>query len=344
MQFPTYTSPHLQPPNTVNRVMLQVILALIPGTVAMVWYFGAGVLLNMVIATVAAVTCEATLLALRGKPLRPFLSDLSAVVTALLLALALPTLTPWWVTVVGTAFAIVVAKQLYGGLGYNPFNPAMAGYVVVLIAFPLEMTTWLAPSMLQERTLGLLDTLAYVFTGTLTPGRSLDAMTMATPLDTMKTQLGLGATIGEIRASPLFGDFGGKGWEWIGNWFFLGGLWLVYKRVITWHIPVSMLGGLFLVALFFYPLDPDSHPFPLFHIFSGGAMLGAFFIATDPVTACTSDKGRLIYGAGIGILTYIIRTWGGYPDGVAFAVLLMNMAVPTIDYYTQPRVFGHGKH
>jgi electron transport complex protein RnfD len=147
--------------------------------------------------------------------------------------------------------------------------------------------------------------------------------------------------ISEIRQSPLWGDFGGRGWEWVGNWYLLGGVILLYKRVISWHIPVAMLGTVLVFAMLFHFLDQEAHPFGLFHIFSGATLLGAFFIATDPVSAATTKKGQLIYGAGIGALTYIIRRWGGYPDAVAFAVLLMNMAAPMIDYYTQPRVFGH---
>jgi len=263
-------------------------------------------------------------------------------VTAVLLALALPPLAPWWVTVTGTAFAIVVAKQLYGGLGYNPFNPAMVGYVVLLISFPREMTVWPAADVVSGHYAGILESVRIVFTGQPVVA-SLDAFTGATPLDLMKTQLGLNQTVAEAWVSPVFGDFGGKGWEWLGNGFFIGGLWLLYKRVITWHIPVAVLGSLFLMALVFSAYDPGSYPSPLFHLFSGGAMLGAFFIATDPVSAATTPKGRLVYGAGIGILTYVIRTWGGYPDGIAFAVLLMNMATPTIDYYTQPRVLGQEK-
>jgi electron transport complex protein RnfD len=166
---------------------------------------------------------------------------------------------------------------------------------------------------------------------------------MATPLDLMKTELGLNRTITEIRENPLFGDFSGRGWEWIANWYAVGGLYLMYKRVIGWQIPLAMLLGLGAIATVFFLYDADSHASPAFHIFSGGAMLGAFFIATDPVSGSTTPRGRLVFGAGIGVLVYVIRTWGGYPDGVAFAVLLMNMAAPTIDYYTQPRVFGQDR-
>jgi electron transport complex protein RnfD len=268
---------------------------------------------------------------------------LSAVVTALLFAVAVPPTLPWWLTVLGILFAIVVVKQLYGGIGYNPFNPAMAGYVFLLVSYPVEMTSWLPPIMLNDNPLGFLETLSLIFTGGLPSGLTIDAITAATPLDEMRTSLDLNKMIPEIRESPLWGDFGGRGWEWVGNWYFLGGLWLLYKRTITWHIPVSMLGALIVLAGIFYLLDPQSHPFPAFHVFSGGAMLGAFFIATDPVSACTTKRGQLIYGAAIGALVFVIRTWGGYPDAVAFAVLLMNMAAPTIDHYTQPRIFGEHK-
>jgi electron transport complex protein RnfD len=254
-----------------------------------------------------------------------------------LLALALPPLAPWWIPVIGSLFAIVIAKQLYGGLGYNPFNPAMAGYVVLLISFPRELSLWPATGQL----LGLQDTLLLVFTGSLPDTLTLDAITMATPLDAVKTRLGLSETLTEIRDSDVFGSFAGAGWEWINLWFLLGGLWLLQQKIIKWQIPAGMLGGLFLTALLFYAWNPDVYASPLFHLFSGAAMLGAFFIATDPVSASTTPRGGLYYGLGIGVLTYVIRTWGGYPDGVAFAVLLMNMAAPTIDYYTRPRVFGH---
>jgi electron transport complex protein RnfD len=343
MFFRTASSPHGHGLDDVGTIMRQVIYALLPGIALYVYFFGWGLLVNLTIAIAVALGSEALLLRLRQRPLVPYLNDGSAVVTAMLLALALPPLVPWWITALGAAFAIIFAKHLYGGLGFNPFNPAMAGYVVLLVSFPHAMNSWLPPDMLSTHHLGLLDTLFAIFTGHLPGGLSLDALTSATPLDTMKTQLKLDRTVSEIRASPLFGDFGGKGWEWLGNMFFLGGLWLIYRGVITWHIPASMLGALIAMALIFSIGNPDAHPSAAFHLFSGAAILGAFFIATDPVTASTTPRGRIIYGAGIGIFTYVIRTWGGYPDGVAFSVLLMNMAVPTIDYYTQPRVFGHAR-
>ena len=264
-------------------------------------------------------------------------------VTAWLLALALPPLLPWWQTVLGSVFAIVVVKQLFGGIGYNPFNPAMAGYVLLLVSFPVTMTRWLPPEVAGGQALSFADSLHIIFSGTPPLDQTWDSLSSATPLDQMRSELSQNRMISEIRQSPLWGDFGGKGWEWIGNWFLLGGLFLLWRRVINWRIPVSMLGSLALVAGLFWAIDPETHPFPAFHLFSGGAILGAFFIATDPVSASTTPRGQLIYGALIGLMIFVIRTWGGYPDAVAFSVLLLNMAAPTIDYYTQPRVFGQRK-
>jgi len=324
--------------------MVQVALAMVPGIAVCVGFFGPGVIINILFAVAVALAGEAAMLRLRNRPLASFLSDGSAVITAMLLAVALPPLSPWWLTLIGVLFAIVVGKQLFGGLGYNPFNPAMLGYVMLLISFPREMTTWLPPVSLSQHPLGWLDTLGVIFTGHLPGGLSIDAVSMATPLDTMKTQLRLQHSVEQILGSgSLFGSLGGKGWEWVNVAFLAGGLWLIYKRIVSWHIPAAMLGALAVLAVIFYGMNPAAYTSPLFHLFGGAAMLGAFFIATDPVTASTTPRGRLIYGAGIGILTYVIRTWGGYPDGVAFAVLLMNIAAPTIDYYTQPRVFGHKK-
>jgi electron transport complex protein RnfD len=343
MEFSTATSPHTVKALSVGQIMRQVLYALVPGTLAYVYYFGWGLLFNISIACLAALACEALILALRRAPVKPALADNSAIVTAWLFALALPPLTSWWLTVLGVAFAIVIAKHLYGGLGYNPFNPAMVGYVVLLISFPREMTLWLPPAELAEVRFGFFETARIVFTGVLPGDLTWDAITMATPLDKVQIELGMNRMLSEVKASPLFGDFGGKGWEWLGNYFFLGGIWLIYRKVIGWQIPFALLGSLFTVSGVFYLLGPDVYPSPLFHLFSGGAMLGAFFVATDPVSAATSNSGRLIFGAGVGLLAYVIRTWGGYPDGIAFAVLLMNMAAPTIDYYFQPRVFGQTK-
>jgi electron transport complex protein RnfD len=337
----THSSPFYIKPVSVSGVMLQVVYALIPGIAAYAWLFGWGIIINLCIAVISCLATEAAVLQFRQRPVRASLTDGSALVTGMLLALALPTMAPWWLTVLGAVFAIVFGKQLFGGLGYNPFNPAMLGYAMLLIAFPREMTVWLLPVSLLVEPLSFMDHLGIIFKGEVPAYYNLDAITSATVLDSLKTQLGMGHTMAEARVTPVFGALGGTGWEWINLGFLAGGVWLMFKRVISWHIPLALLGGLALMALIFYIFDPDSYAPPLFHLASGAAILGAFFIATDPVTASTTARGRLIFGAGIGVLTYIIRTWGGYPDGIAFAVLLMNMATPTIDYYTQPRVFGH---
>lgn len=337
MEFRTFSSPHLPVSGNVPVMMRHVLLALIPGSICAWWIFGWGIVLNIAIAAITAILAEAAMLALRKRPLLATLGDGSALLTAVLLALALPPLVPWWIPVIGSLFAIIIAKHLYGGLGYNPFNPAMAGYVVLMVSFPLEMTYWTAPGDSP----GFPETLSLLFSGVMSDGTIPDALTMATPMDTIKTHLGMSETLGEIRTGPLFGAVAGTGWEWINFWFLLGGLWLLAMRTIQWQIPVGVLAGFTALSFVFYAYNPDMYASPLFQVFSGGTMLCAFFIATDPVSASTTPRGRLIYGFGIGMLAWIIRSWGGYPDGIAFAVLLMNMAAPTIDHYTRPRVYGH---
>jgi electron transport complex protein RnfD len=320
--------------------MLQVIAALVPAIAAHAWFFGPGILVQIALATGFAVGFEALMLKVRKKPMQLFLGDFSAVLTAILFALCIPPLAPWWIALIGMLFAIVVAKHLYGGLGHNMFNPAMVGYVVVLISFPQAMTAWLPPSSIAPNSLGLGDVLVTIFSTHLPGGLSWDAITEATPLDSIRTAVASGRMISEARQSPIFGDFGGLGWEWIANWYAVGGLWLLWRRIISWHVPVTMIGSVLVLGVMTYLADPGSNPAPLQHVFSGALLIGAFFIATDPVTGCASNRGRLIFGACVGVITLVIRRWGGYPDGVAFAVLLMNMAAPLIDRYTRPRIFG----
>jgi electron transport complex protein RnfD len=332
------SSPYVTPSNSLRRLMIQVIIALLPGTLVYAWHFGPGVLVNIVLAILFALLFEAAVLKLRARPILPHLTDFSAVVAAWLFALCLPMHSPWWLVLVGTGFTMIAGKHVYGGLGFNPFNPAMVGYVVLLISFPREMTTWYLPGSVSGATLTLSETLAYSF-GSADLAQ-WDALSSATPLDQVKTGVGQHIAIADIRLSPVFGEFAGKGWEWISLAWCVGGAWLLATRTIRWHIPLAVLGGVLAMSAIFYLTDPDSYASPLFHLLSGAVVIGAFFIATDPVTAATTDRGRLIYGLMIGCLIYVIRAWGGYPDGVAFAVLLANMCVPFIDYYTQPRVYG----
>jgi len=243
------------------------------------------------------------------------------------------------------------------GWAINPFNPAMLGYVLLLVSFPREMTSWLPVISFSQHPLDFIQSLNYILQGHLPSGLTIDALSEATPLDSLKNHLRQGNTVTEIRAQlglddttsrmlsliPIFGMYGGKGWEWVNFGYLLGGLFLIWRRIIGWQIPVAMLVGLSGMALIFYGINGNAYVSPLFHLFSGATMLGAFFIATDPVTAATSVQGRIVYGAGIGMLIYIIREWGGYPDAVAFSVLLMNMTVPLIDAHFKPRVFGHLK-
>jgi Na+-translocating ferredoxin:NAD+ oxidoreductase subunit D len=323
-------------------MMRQVLYALAPAAAAHSFFFGPGVWINLLIACVTALLTEALALRLRGRRTQLYLGDGSALVSAALLALCLPPLLPWWITAAGAAFAVGVVKHLYGGLGLNLFNPAMGGYVALLLVFPAEMTFWVPPHIgdLDYQAPTLLQTLAYAATGQLPAGLTVDAVTRATPLDVVKTELGMMRTLREITVNPVFGDFGGRGWEWVGNFVTLGGFWLLLRGIIRWQIPVAMLGTMLAGSLLLYLADPETHLSPLFQLYAGGTLLGAFFIATDPVSSCVTDRGRLIYGAGCGLLTLAIRNWSSYPDGVAFAVLIMNALAPLIDRWTRPRVYG----
>ncbi len=343
MEFARRESPYWSARVAVPSLMLQVLAALAPAALAHVWFFGPGFIFNLLVASLFAVAGEAMMVHLRKRPLEVALTDYSALVTAALLAFALPSLTPWWVTATGALFAVVVAKHLYGGLGFNIFNPAMAGYVVILVAFPMHLNLWIAPRIgdIDYQYLTVLQTLKFTLTGSLPEALGFDAVSRATPLDVMKTGLSNARTVSEIRANPIMGDFGGRGWEWIGNFLAIGGFWLLIKKIIRWHIPAAVGAGLLIPATIMYLVEPGTNPSPGFHMFGGAAILCAFFIATDPVSAATSPKGRLIFGFGVGLLIYCIRTWGSYADGVAFAVIIMNVAVPAIDYVTRPHIVGH---
>ncbi len=336
-------SPYITEAPSVGAIMFKVLLALVPGIAAYVWVFGGGILVTIALATATALAAEAVMLKVRRRPIKPFLMDFSAIVTAWLLALAIPPLAPWWLIVVGTLFAIVFAKQIYGGLGYNPFNPAMIGYAVLLISFPVLMTKWPAALQLAQYKLSFADQLHYIFGGLLPTQINIDAVTSATPLDYLKTQLTLKHDIASITQAPLFGAFGGKGGEYVTAAYLLGGIYLWQQKIITWHLPTAFLGALALISGIFWLVNPAHFANPLFHLFSGASLLAAFFIITDPVSGPTTPSGKLYFAAGVGIITYLIRVYGGYPDGVAFAVIFMNICVPLIDAHTQPRVFGHEK-
>jgi electron transport complex protein RnfD len=332
-------SPFIVDRTSVTVVMAWVLVALLPATAVYVWLFGPGIVLTLSLATATALAAEAAMLKARGYPVKPFIGDLSAVVTAWLLALSLPSLAPWWLIVTGTVFAIVVAKHLYGGLGQNIFNPAMVGYAVLIVSFPVQMTQWAGPLELTATPLTLAQSAAVIFGGEVSK-TVLDAVTMATPLDSLRTGLLQQHTVDEIMRQPIFGRFGGTGFEWLAAAFVLGGVLLWALRIISWQVPLAFLTAVWLTAGFLHFFDAGRFGPPWFHLFAPSIMLGAFFIATDPVSGATTPRGKLIFGLGAGFLTIVIRTWGGFPDGVAFAILLMNLCVPLIDQYTQPRVYG----
>ncbi|MCS2161810.1 electron transport complex subunit RsxD [Scandinavium sp. H11S7] len=349
MVFKIASSPYTHNHRQTSRIMLLVLLATVPGIAVQTWFFGWGTLVQILIASVTAWVAEAAILRLRKQEIGKTLGDNSALLTGLLLAISIPSMAPWWMVVLGTAFAVIIAKQLYGGLGNNPFNPAMIGYVVLLISFPVQMTSWLPPQEIAINTPNLMDTLQIILSGHTATGTDINALRMgvdgisqATPLDTFKTSQHAGHSVNDILHSTIYrGALAGIGWQWVNVAWLAGGLFLLWQRAIRWHIPVSFLVTLAVCATLGWVFSPESLASPQMHILSGATMLGAFFILTDPVTASTTNRGRLLYGALAGVLVWLIRSFGGYPDGVAFATLLANITVPLIDYYTRPRVYGH---
>jgi electron transport complex protein RnfD len=326
-------APYVTHASSVTVVMLKVLAALLPAILVYVYFYGIGIAVQLGLATLTAWLTEYLMLKIRGYKTMPFLLDGSATVTAWLLALSFPPLGPWWLVVVACALAVMIAKHLYGGVGSNIFNPAMVGYAIMIIAFPAHMSRYpgLTPS------LTMLEEIRYIFLGVLPPTLSFDTLVSATPLNILKT-LWLVKT-DTLLAQPLL-DVWGVGMTWVALAYLLGGLFLLQQRLIPWQIPAGFLLSMVALSGLLYLYNTNYLP-PEFHVLSGGTLLGAFFIATDPVSAPSTPLGRFIFASLIGVLTYTIRVFGGFPDGVAFAVLIMNIAVPFIDQYTRPSVFGH---
>ncbi|EKM0530457.1 electron transport complex subunit RsxD [Cronobacter turicensis] len=349
MVFRIASSPYTHNQRKTSRIMMLVTLATVPGIAVQWYFFGYGSLVQILLAIVSALASEALVVRMRKLSLKSHLGDNSALLTGLLLGVSIPPLAPWWMVVLGTVFAVIIAKQLYGGLGHNPFNPAMIGYVVLLISFPVQMTNWLPPQEIAATAPGFLDALQVIFHGVTASGDTMsqlrmgiDGVSQATPLDTFKTGLHAGHPAGELLEAPIYGGaLAGLGWQWVNLAYLAGGLFLLARGTIRWHIPASFLVTLAVCSTLGWLIAPEKFLSPLMHLLSGATMLGAFFILTDPVTASTTNKGRLVFGALAGLLVWLIRSFGGYPDGVAFAVLLANITVPLIDYYTRPRVYGH---
>lgn len=313
-----------QTERSVSDVMLLVLLALLPGFCVFLYLTGWGGVINCMIAIVTALIAEAVAVRLRHGSVRITLTDYSAVVTAILLALCLPPLLPWWIVSLATLFAILLAKQVYGGLGQNLFNPAMAGYALVLISYPLDLSTWL--TLPEGFSMSLSDALSIVFSGGLSQSEQYDALTGATALSRLY-DLNLQSVDLAQLAPEISGTFGARYSEWLNLAFLIGGLALVFLKVITWHLPVALIAGVATCDL----LIGGPYPDLTFHLFGGATMLCAFFIITDPVSAPAGNRARLIFGFFTGLLIYLIRSFGSYPDSAAFAVLLMNCCVPMLD-------------
>lgn len=311
---------NLSPPfihnnNQVSYVMAKMIIALMPAFILWFVLYGVGSVLQMILCIITCYLTEGVILWLRKKPIHLYLKDNSALVTALLLGFCLPPLSPWWLACCSAFFAMLLGKHVYGGLGQNIFNPAMLGYAIALISFPLEFSLWQQPSF-NPNTLGLIQSFQVIF-----QTEPIPTLSSATLLSTFRHQ-----------SIPIEINWLEQPYFYLSMSFLLGGIWMIISRLISWHIPIGvLLGSLFTIVVVYFDNQPFYHL--LFHLTHGAIMIGAFFIATDPVSAATSKKGKLCYGLLIGVLIILIRLWGNFPDGIAFAVLIANLSVPLLDYY-----------
>ncbi len=336
---------HIGTPVTVGHIMGQVMLALTPATAFGLYVFGWPALNLFVITVLSALFFEAVCLKLAGRIAKPVLMDGSAVLTGWLLAMTLPPWAPWWIGVVGSGIAMILGKQVYGGLGQNLFNPAMLARVALLISFPIEMTTWanVSPLFFSDSP-SISDSWRITFAG-LT---NIDAVTGATTLGFIKTEFSQNHLLPDILKdySEILNFIGwtrGSLGETSTLFLALGGIWLIRQGIIQWHIPVSLLLTVAVLSGIFHTVDSQHYASPLLHLNSGAMMCVAFFIATDYVTSPNTPAGQLVFGAGCGLLIFVIRTWGAYPEGSGFAILLMNSATPLIDYYIRPRIYGRDR-
>jgi len=345
------SSPHMHSGDSVRATMLTVMLALAPAVIVSVYLFGWLAVLVILSSIAGCMLLEWISLRLMGRS-AVALGDGSAALTGLFMALTLPATTPWWMVLVGCFMAIVLTKQVYGGLGYNLFNPALAARVVLLISFPLQMTTWIIPMHTGTPVLDLYnlqDCLKVFLYGVQSAGHPIDAVSMASALGYVKTEWTRGISVadalrgyGYSYLDAFLGREPGSLGETSALALLLGGIYLLARHTVTWHIPFSYLGTVALLAAVFSTVNPQHFAPPMFHLMAGGLMLCAFFMATDPVSSPVTPAGRLVFGTGCGILTWSIRSFGGYPEGAMFSVILMNCAVPLIDHYFRPRVYGQG--
>ncbi len=344
---PFVAGPFAHAGRSTPMIMTWVMIALTPATVFGLGLYGWPAIFLFATTLACAVLAEALCLKLAGKPMAT-LQDGSAVLSGWILALTLPPWAPWWIGAVGAALAIVIGKHVFGGLGQNLFNPAMVARVALLISFPLEMTRYVAPRpLLGGDAAGFGEALAVTFG--LGGHADLDAVSSASLLGHAKTELARGVPLNEALssgfdlASLFFGTTTGSMGETSALLLIVGGLALIALRVISWHIPLALILGIVVPGALFHAIDPDRYLSPLVHALAASTLFGAFFIATDLVTSPVTRAGQMIYGAGCGVLIFIIRTWGGYPEGMAFAVLLMNAATPLIDRWVRPRIYGRDR-
>ncbi len=320
-QFIISASPHVHSGTNVTTVMRDVILALMPAVLVGIWYFGFDAFRVLALATLGCMGFEMAMNFALGR--KSTIRDLSAVLTGILLAMNLPSASPWWLVIVGSGVAIILGKAIYGGLGYNPFNPALVARVFLLISFPVQMTRWVVPQG---------------------PTTGFDAATGATPLGAAKEAASLGTPLSSVdlpgNMQLLVGNVGGSFGEVSALALLLGGAYLLYRGIIRWQIPIGFIATVVVITGVAHLAQPDRYLSPLVHVLAGGLIIGAFFMATDMVTSPVTRQGMLIFGIGCGVFTSVIRLWGGYPEGVSFAILLMNAITPLIDRYTKPKVFG----
>ncbi len=319
-------SPHDHAKDSVSKIMFGVVIAMIPALLVSVYFFGLDAIRVNLIAIAACIFFEWIIqkFLLKGEVT---ITDGSAIVTGMLLAFNVPSNLPWWIIVIGAIVSIGVGKMSFGGLGNNPFNPALVGRVFLLISFPVQMTSWPKVQVLN-----------FAMT---------DAQTGATPLAIVKEGIKNGESFSSIinnlptsYSDMFFGQMGGSLGEISAIALIIGGLYMLYRKIITWHIPVSIIATVAIFTGILYGINPDKYADPLFHLLTGGLMLGAIFMATDMVTSPMTSKGMIIYGVGIGVITVLIRVWGAYPEGVSFAILIMNAFTPLINYYIKPKRFG----
>ncbi|GAA4804690.1 RnfABCDGE type electron transport complex subunit D [Litoribaculum gwangyangense] len=318
-------SPHVHSDRTSKKIMYDVVIALIPAFLVSLYVFG---IRALIVTSVAIISCLAFEYLIQKYLLKTEITimDGSALITGVLLAFNLPSNLPIWMIIIGSLVAIGIAKLSFGGLGFNIFNPALVGRVFLLVSFPVQMTTW--PTAIVNNT------------------NIADAVTGATSLGVIKEGLMFGETMTEISTrlpstlDMLFGFTGGSVGEISGMALLIGGLFLIFRNVISWHIPFTILTTIAVMTGIFWFLNPEHYANPLIHVLTGGAILGAFFMATDLVTSPMTRKGMMIFAVGIGVITVIIRLFGAYPEGISFAIIIMNAFVPLINKYFKPRRFG----